>query len=133
MTLDNQDNDVDMFEDPISVMNLPEQSPQLQPSQEEMDVSIPKPTHQLEEPVVVQFDLNDALNTAIGGFFGFEDEITNQPTVSDEDVDSYVNECYRLVREGNNIEEFVEILANEPTQKATKDPNNITYKMMTDE
>lgn len=132
MILDHQDNDVSMVEDPISVFNLPEQQ-QLQPSPEEMEVSSPTPIDQLEEKPMEFYDLDNALSPTLGGFFDFDDEVVSYPAISDSDVDEYVNECYRLVREASNIEQFVEILANEPTQKATKDPNNITYKMMTDE
>ena len=61
--------------------------------------------------------MDEALNTGIGGFFDFdfEDEVVSYPAINDADVEQYVNECYRLVREADNIEDFVEILANEPT------------------
>ena len=66
-----------------------------------MEVSSSAPIDQLEEKPM---ELNDALSQAIGGFFDFGDEVVSYPAISDSDVEEYVNECYRQVREASNIE-----------------------------
>ena len=69
-----------------------------------MEVSSPTPIDQLEEKPMEFYDLDNALSPTLGGFFDFDDEVVSYPAISDSDVDEYVNECYRLVREASNIE-----------------------------